>query len=137
MKFRTHKIIVFYRQKSLIFNYWADGNGRRVDGYVTSLPQLLMMLHKILGKRPLDLYCVDGLRLRPVIKEKQMRNSLNRVCNRGSICIIAYDHKDGNFVSTNNGFPRRHTRSQTAWIIFSCFFCRLQVKMPLYGKCLR
>ena len=109
MMFTTHNVVVAYRTKKTTVHYWADGHGRRVDGFVTSLPQLRVVLQKKFGERALDLYCIDGRRLRPISCERHLTTVLEHVRNGGTLLIQAYEHKDIDF---GKSWPQRQGTAQ-------------------------
>ena len=112
MTFATHNVLVSFKGKTTIVHYWADGHGRRVDSYVTSLAQLRVMLHKKFGQRALDLYCVDGGRLRPITNERHLNNALEHTRKGGTLFVQAYEHKDIDF--STSSLLRIQTKLQAA-----------------------
>lgn len=99
MNHSIHKIIVSYKGRMSTIHYWADGHGRRVDGIVTSLPQLRVVLQKKYGARALDLYYVDGRRLKPITGDRHLTSALDKVRKGGSLIVQAYEHRDLDFSS--------------------------------------
>ncbi len=94
MAFTTHNIVVAYRGKKTTVHYWADGHGRRVEGFVTSLSQLRVVLQKKFGQRALDLYCIDGRHLRSISSDRHLTTVLEHVRNGGTLLVQAYEHRD-------------------------------------------
>ncbi len=121
---KTYKIVVAYRTETYTVRYWPGGYGRRVDGYVTSLSQLREHLCKRVNKRTLDLYCVDGFNLRPLITTQHLNNEVSHVRHRRSLCVVAYDPgKCRHFhplQGVKNYFNRVVARIQDNWFVCNC-----------------
>lgn len=112
--FHTNVLTITYKGKKYTVRYWADGNGRYVENYATSLSQVRSALHRNVALGPLDFYVVTDRKMRSITSDRHLRQALKHVPNRGSLHVYAYDHKDidlSKFLSANKHravAPARH-----------------------------
>lgn len=95
--FRTNLLTLHYKGTIYSIHYWADGHGRHVPDYATSVVQLRTLLHKKLSSGPLDFYCIMDKKKRPITTDKHIIQALEDVPNGGSLAVYAYEHKDIDF----------------------------------------
>jgi len=96
--FHTNILSITYKGRSYTLRYWADGNGRHVDNYATSLMQLRSVLRRNVTRSPLDLYFVSSDRkMRLVTTDRHLKQALKHVPNRGTLHIYAYEHRETSF----------------------------------------
>ena len=82
-----------YYRKSTSLNYWADGHGRRVEGYIISLAQLKTKLSSKFRLSQLISYTVVDRKLRPIVSENRLLAALSRVQKGGTLLINVYEHE--------------------------------------------
>lgn len=92
--FRTNILTLYYKGATYIIRYWADGHGRRVPDYTTSVVQLRTLLHKRLSTGPLDFYCILDKKKRLVTNDRHMIQALEDVPDGGSLAMYACEYKD-------------------------------------------
>lgn len=98
MEFQTSILTVSYEGYKTSVRYWADGNGRYVSGYATNLAQLRRILHKVLGMRDLDLYCVHERKLYQIVSDKSLSRVLRHTAGN-NVLISAYESAKNTNVS--------------------------------------
>jgi len=92
MEFQTSILTVSYDGFTTSVRYWADGNGRYVSGYATTLAQLRRVLHKVLGIRELDLYCIHERKLHRIVSDKSLGRVLRNTAGN-NVLIYAYERR--------------------------------------------
>ena len=90
--FSTNIIKASYNGDTTTVHYWADGHGRRVDGYVTSLAQLKTTLGAKFRVRALALYSVVDRRLKPITTDKHLMSAIADLRRGGTLLINVYKH---------------------------------------------
>lgn len=95
--FRTNTLTLYYKGATYSIHYWADGHGRHVPDYTTSVVQLRTLLHKKLSTGPLDFYCIMDKKKRLITIDKHIIQALEDIPNGGSLAVYAYEHKDLDF----------------------------------------
>lgn len=97
ISFHTNILTLYYKGKHYSIPYWADGYGRHVADYITSVVQLRNLLLKKLSAGPLEFYCLMDKKKRPITTDKHIIQALEDVPNGGSLAVYAYDHKELDF----------------------------------------
>ena len=91
--FATNTIKASYNGHTTTVLYWADGNGRRVNGCLTSLAQLKTTLRTRFGVHALTLYCVVARRMRPITCDKHLVSALADIQSGGTLLVNVYKHE--------------------------------------------
>ncbi len=106
--FATYIINASYNGQVTSLPYWADGNGRRVEEYITSLAQLKTKLSSKFRLRQLILYTVIDRKLRPIVSENHLLTALSRIHKGGTLLINVYEYQPIQLLPQLKSRPKTH-----------------------------
>ncbi len=90
MPHQTKNIIVSYKGEGVNVHYWADGNGRKVDEYLTSFRQLQSRLNKYYHVPSLDLYTLVDRRMVHIKSDSRLKQALATAPSGGYLFVYAF-----------------------------------------------
>ncbi len=91
---RTMNIIVSYRGEGVQVHYWPGGNGRRVDGYLTSYRQLQSGLNRYYHVQSLKLYTLVNRKMVHITSDSRLKQALASAPRGGYLFVYAFGHHE-------------------------------------------